>query len=230
MHLTDGDASEDVIPNRVAEFMRTLGESFTRVSTGQEASWPSNRNDAVNVLGRNLDHIFTSGIDATDGQVLVDFTEFSDHRPVMMTMSLRSRPSPNSTKYSRLRLEQLRVPEVKQRYIEAITTGIEAVRAEIHEVGVANVTSPMCDRLEAANRVEKIFRKFILGKATLVLGRRRVPVLPTPMKPKEPSNEYLLAKSNLRLTSLRLHRLIEEDGTLLRLPGFVKKCRSTDKP
>ena len=210
LHMTDDDVGEDA--TKVARFKEALGPDFVRAATGSNFSRPANRIDAVNEDGRNLDHFFVAGLDALDGEVLVDYSDFSDHRPLMVGVVLRQLPSINGTKYWRLRLEKLREAEPKQAYAEAVAGGVDALRDEIHELGMAHMNGTTAERLSAANAIEKRFSKFLLDAARRALGRKRVPVLPSPIKPKEPSPEYRLAKANFKLASLRLHSLIDDDG------------------
>ena len=61
-----------------------------------------------------------AGSDAADGAVLVVFSDFSDHRPVIVSVTLPSRSSPNATKYWRLRLEKLLEEDTRSAYMEAV--------------------------------------------------------------------------------------------------------------
>ena len=158
-----------------------------------------------------------AGADAADGAVLVDFSDFSDHRPVIVSVTLPSLPSPNATKYWRLRLEKLREEETRIAYVEAVTIGCVAIHNEIHEIGIEALPLEICDRLRAANRIEAIFSRFIIDTATRILGRKRVPVLPGPIQAKETSPAYQLAKAEFQLSSLHLRQLINGDGDSARI-------------
>ena len=83
LHITDDDAN--LISIKEARFRDALGTAFIRAYLGDAATRPANRADAVNLVGRNLDHFFVAGADAADGAVLVDFSDFSDHRPVIVS-------------------------------------------------------------------------------------------------------------------------------------------------
>ncbi len=216
------DDSESATSKELA-FLAELGPSFRRIDTGDDATRPSNQLNAVNLNGRTLDHFFVAGADAFDGKVLLDYDGLSDHRPVMISVSLAGQPSPNATKYWRLRLEKLKEATSNDAYVAAVFAGIGVVHSEIREIGMAHYSSSLMDSLDAVNRMEKKFSQFILSIAKTILGRKRVPLLPGPIKAREPSTEYRVALSNFRLTAARIRSLEVEANDPARLAWLLHK-------
>lgn len=203
------DEDEDGPPARIAEFLLRLGPGFSHANTGPDATRPARRLDAVNTAGNTLDHFFVSGASLASSRVLTEFAGFSDHLPIVAAVSPRPAASPSTlTKYWRLRTEKLLIPEVKEAYKAAIEAGIPGLIEELGPRACETLAGNKTQRLDGVNWLEKRFVAFIMDTATEVLGRKRVPLLPLPIKPASPSQEYLDAKAALEAKAQEVLQLL----------------------
>ena len=195
------------------------GSLFLRADTGPESTRPANRTTSIRPTGNTLDHIFGSNVELRDSSCLFDFVHTSDHHPIVSTIAPQYIQRDDSTRYWRIRTERLAEPDIRAEYYEAFSLVTEHIQDELSlltSVGL-NRFSPINLRKQMVDKMEHVFVSTVLGVASTVLGRKRVPIL-TPSVPKTlPSEEYLDVKRRLgnNYSLLRQHGHLSADDPVV---------------
>ena len=178
--------SVPTIPGRVK-----LGASFFRADTGEDATRPTNRVDAVNLDGNILDHFFGAHVSFDFSRCLNTFAHDSDHHPIMTRVSPMRLQTDNSIRYWRINLEKLAEPSCLNSYVQAVEAAVPTIRASMSALFPTAITrsSTALFRQSTVNAIEHCFVSAITNIASSVLGRKPVK-LATSRKPIAESAEY----------------------------------------
>jgi len=200
-------------------FRANTGPAFTRIPSEGQA-------------GSIIDFIFASKCNMTDSRCFDSHDWPSDHRPISSQITPAAERSFTSTSHYRLRLELLKDTDVRERYVTAARSASSTLTERILDLSLtADPNAPTSDKLQLADAMEKVFTDTILGVASTVLGKKRVPLLSTGSPRPPPSPEYTSAFTTLQETYRRLRSdeqpaeplLAERDRLKLKLKSITTR-------
>ena len=206
-HSDHPRASEQYFRSRARVLLDSLGPPFFRIDTGLNPTRPANRVDSV-AAGAIIDHVYVANANGLEGKCFHTLGLTSDHRPIFARIRHHNPPDDTSVKYWRLNLEQLRSPEVKSAYRDAVQAEISGIHSSIMRacpVGIDRL-SPIVSRQQTVDAMEKLFIDGIMSIAQRVIGRKAVPIVPSSGRIVEPPAEYRTAATSLVATYSDLRR------------------------
>lgn len=120
-----GDHMDNTRGNQLFEWIED--SDLTRIDTGPQPTY-------ITAIGNSIiDHIFTN-IEGVTGEVSRPIVNVAGHRPIVGNITLANRPYEEFPKYERIKLENLRDADTKERLNARLGTRIQYFRARIQQI------------------------------------------------------------------------------------------------
>ena len=160
-----GDHADNAKGNQLFEWIEDSG--LTRINTGPQPTY-------VTPIGHSIiDHIFTN-IEGVTGEVCRPIVNVAGHRPISGTISLVDRQHEEFPAYERLKLENLRDPDFKDRLNARLGISISYFRTRIREIlsneSIQPTDTGTSQRL--MDQLDEILTDAIMKPAKEILGTK----------------------------------------------------------
>jgi hypothetical protein len=160
-----GDHADNTKGRQLFEWIQDAG--LTRIETGNVPTY-------VTPIGNSIiDHIFTN-VDGVTGEVCRPIVNVAGHRPISGTITLMNRPHEDFPVYERIKTENLRDPDSRDRLNARLGTNISYFRSRVHGI-LSNDSLQPADHSSAQSLMDElddILNDAILKPAKEILGTK----------------------------------------------------------
>lgn len=160
-----GDHADNTKGRQLFDWIEDSG--LTRVNTGRDPTY-------VTPIGNSIiDHIFTN-IEGVTGEVSRPIVNVAGHRPIIGTITLVDRPHQELPAYERIKLENLRNQEYKDRLNARLGTNMTYFRSRTRELLVNESLRPTVSGAaqQLIDELDKILNDAIMKPAKEILGTK----------------------------------------------------------
>jgi hypothetical protein len=140
--------------------------NLNRLDTGSDPTFVTTRGHSI------IDHVFYSNNIEIDGSVQRPFASVAGHRPITGKFTVSASINPVFPTYSRIKLENLKVPDVRDRLTARLSTSIGFFRKRIDSIINTNeiINTAQNSRQKLIDDLDENLTECILRPAKEILG------------------------------------------------------------